>query len=283
MTRDAHAHLYREDTGLGAINARIRDSVENFRATLTPDERATIAPVAPYPLGLPVLTPETWRQYQTGMRDCAVGRFYEELRATSAWREQAPQGARGGDDPPMFANVDHALGWYVEAREDGYSAGSVYQAVERLGAMGCHVQQGGESRDPVAIIVADKLATMERMLALAYEPGAHGIGAAACLRILLLRRVGELVVGEGYGGRKHRKAEPVDADLLAARHGITAREVHAIVRSGRERMTIEMVARGLVRMPRASARVLEAIERRIGELGYGRHDNGNGGGHGRQR
>jgi hypothetical protein len=266
MTGDQDAHRFSRDDGIAAMNARVRESVHNFNASLAPAEKVVFRFVhqPPYPLGLPVLTPQTWVQYKTQSRDCAVGRFHEELRATSAWREQQPV-AREAEAYPMFANVDAALAWYAEAREDGYSSGSAHRAMERLGAMGCQVQ-GGESRDSAAIVVADKLATMERMLDCAYEERSHGLSRRACLRILFARRVGVLVIADGYGGRKFRKAEKVDRELLAMKHHVTVREVDAIVRSGRERLTVEMAARGLIRMPRASARLLEAVERRMQEL-----------------
>jgi hypothetical protein len=104
---------------------------------------------------------------------------------------------------------------------------------------------------------AGELLAVQRALEVAYPEGAHPhLSAHDCRWLLLWRTPGVVAVGDA------RKAEikashplPMPTyEELALMHGVTVGDVRALVRTGRERVTEELVRRGVIPRPRGDGR-----------------------------
>lgn len=227
------------------------------------------SPLEPQPSnGLPVLTPETYRRVSCHCRGCDVCRWFGDIEAQAFAAPWAKRHALEDPSRPRWATAVAALAEYVELLAYGAPTPSVGELVEHLGAQGARVQTSGPPADSRAIRIVDDRVTIETCLVAAYGPDNDwGLGHRVCVDILLDRKVGRLDPVTGRDGRQHRKRVQVPADQLAEAHGVTPTDIGSIVRSGMRRLRIEMAARGLIRPPRASASMLEAIESRKRSLG----------------
>lgn len=200
--------------------------------------------------GLPMLSPETWRQYREHQEsnrqhhpaDCTLCAFWAEADLSLAISPYRDGPALLLPDRPRWGSAESALEHYWAVVQDGYPSGSVTGSIVAFGKLGCWTQQS--SRDgSVAERLADDVAAVEGALRYAFRATVSWRHYAA---ILLARR----------GCRVE-----IEAVEVATAMGLRSSDIGAIVRTGMRGVRANLAARGLIPLPRAGSRArIEAAE-----------------------
>lgn len=117
---------------------------------------------------------------------------------------------------------------------------------------------GSQRGDDALMVRAEEMVPVRRALEKAYPEGQHPVlSQAQCMRVLMMRTEGVLVAVASY-------------EHIAFELGVTIGDLKALVRCGRNIVTVELAARGLIPMPRATAGLAEDIETAMRRFDHGR-------------
>jgi hypothetical protein len=187
--------------------------------------------------GLPFLTPETYRR-----RDCHCGTCSVCKHILGIKREAFV--APWLDRPRLYLqrswrwpSLGAALEWYADSIEDGYSEGSMSDALERLGAMGTLIQHSGRG-DSQARRQADDRVVLER----AFTRAAEGEPERA-LYALFATHVGKR--SRDRAGRLTRQTTAPEA--VASELGQSVSAVKKLIRRLRQRIRGDLRDWGVIR------------------------------------
>lgn len=247
----------------GAYKAMLVDHVSQELGPLLEPNRVTELPR----IGeMPFLTPDTWAAYRDGCvcGDCNSCVFFMRLRMDHFSDPHRKRHRLTSERRARWTSVTAALECYCEQKSEGYAAMSASGVVVNYAQLGTMVQTSGRSTGSSALSAAEDIAEIERALPVAFDDhNSRGLMNSQCLTILFARVVGQDVQIKGADDRTYRKRVPIPAADLAERYGVSKAIVGEIVKSGRFRLSVELIGRGLVAMPRnAPARLQEAVERR---------------------
>lgn len=201
---------------------------------------------------------ERWRRHRDGCAcgSCDVCRHILAIRVeqhTDPYRRRMR--ARTEVQPPRWSSVSAALETYVGHRLDGYPSKAWGGTLEMVRTLGHFIQSEG-AYSSAAERAAHDVVHVERALREAYHGGIdvaehRYVGQEDAIGILLACGVGRLERDTDASGRKVQRYVPVPADEVASVYGLTARDVHRVVRHGRDAVGERLAERGLV--PQRSA------------------------------
>jgi len=207
------------------------------------------------PIDMPKLTSQSWRQGCRGATVARCGGCELCERDAQIERDHAAHpermSTRQTDRRWRWRSLSAAMTWYVRTRADPPAIRSATGAsLERaaLGMMSKHVAvnaaDAGRATDWI-----DDLADIDRSLDRVGEPPAK--------EVLMFTAGGMLPHATGIA----------DINALAAALCMSTSNVRALARSSRRRMTVDMVARGMMRPPEGmSVRMAAAVDARRKEL-----------------
>lgn len=203
-----------------------------------------LAPRADAP---PRITPQVWAASCRGgeHRRCGVCELCAWERQAAMWHHAAPWTRFEqvlAPERPRWPSLSAALiayaEWMVGEMHAPSALGGILERIKR-GETGGEV---GVPRDSAPVRSVDDVDAVRRALEAAYPD--HPLG----VQLLLLRTEG---VAEILAGRAR---EPMPGyDELAARAGLTARQVQNLVVRGRDAVSAELVRRGVIPRPRIRA------------------------------
>jgi hypothetical protein len=195
-----------------------------------------LAPVAAPP---PRLTSSMWRDSCKGGQHrrcghcelCAWEREADWCANAAHWMKrhtiERPQGA------PRWSSLSAALVAFAEFQvHDRCAPSAMGPMLDRVksGSLG----DGGRSRPEDKLLLrAGELVAVRQALERAYPEGAHALPAPVRMQLLLERTPGIRTPMLSY-------------EELAARERVAVGDVQALVRGGRERVTLDLVERGLI-------------------------------------
>lgn len=222
--------------------------------------QALLAPKAGPP---PRLTPQLWGASCRGgeHRRCGSCEICLWEREVGKWDHAAPWTRETllakVDGGPRWPSTGAALLAYVEGVAHGHQlASTIGQALERI-ARG--ETFGGSMADNEGAVHrrAGELLAVERALEVAYPDGGHARITARDARWLLLWRTPGVAAVWDVRRAALKATEPLPMpsyEELAQRHGVTVGDVRSLVRVGRERVTEELLRRGVIPRPRLDGR-----------------------------
>lgn len=117
---------------------------------------------------LPFVSPFTWTTLKDRHHWCAscpTCSWFNKLEAEAAaapWKKKHFSGER-----TRWSSVNAALRWYVELRGNGFSVGTIGEALVRIGKLGAIIRGSGQGS--AAIEEADDAHTIETSLASCYQ------------------------------------------------------------------------------------------------------------------
>lgn len=202
----------------------------------------------------PRLTPQLWGASCRGgeHRRCGVCEICLWEREAGKWNHAAPWSDGPGEERagPRWPSAGAALLAYVEGVAHGHElASTIGSMLERI-ARGETFSVGGiPEREGAAHRRAGDLLAVERALEVAYPEGGHSKLSAQASRWLLLWRTPGVVAVWDTRKASIKASQPLPMptyEELAVQHGLTVGDVRALVRVGRERVTAELVRRGVI-------------------------------------
>lgn len=201
---------------------------------------STLAPSAGFP---PRLTPQLWAASCRGGEhrhcgECVLCAWEHEANrwaGVEAWNRVVRP--RRPDAAPRWASVAAALRELVEWERHGRVGPSAFGGILRRIASG-EIGDGGRARpDDRLLGQAGELVAVRQALEAAYPRGAHRLGQAQRMGLLIVRTAGVVMPMPSY-------------EELALLLGESEGELRALVRSGRQVVGSELLERGLVELPR---------------------------------
>jgi hypothetical protein len=197
----------------------------------------SLAPTAGPP---PVITPQLWAETCKGAEHrrcgrcdlCAWEREAERWAAVSPWTKRHALARPAGAPlwPSLAAALIALVDWEAHDRCGPSAMGPMLDRVRAGDISG----DGGRSRpeDPLLQRAGD-LVAVRQALEHAFPEGGHVLPVRVRMRLLLERTPGVLQRVPTY-------------EELAAREGVAAGDIRALVRTGRERVAMELIERGLI-------------------------------------
>jgi len=221
------------------------------------------------PRGLCHVTPKPWHVTRT-REEVTCGLCQRELAAVGCAPEEVCEDApvfvphevdsmRGTSSPAGHAgfigpwqrvdwpSLDVALLTYWTIRRDRYPSKSVTEMLETYAMLGDRVDGGG-SKEPRALRMADGIADIEIAAKAAFAPHAWQDGISGVQAWLLML---------------HRASTQLALSDVAAEVGVPWSRAAGTLLRGRRRMRIEMGARGLIR---ADGDAVDARRRELGAM-----------------
>lgn len=212
--------------------ARAAQDDAPLSAALTP----LLAPTAGPP---PRVTSELWRDSCRGAEHrrcgrcelCEWERVADRMAAQSPWNERP--GPRRPPGSPTWPSLKAALLALADFEQhDRFAPSAMGPMLDRVktGNLG----DGGRSRpeDPL-LQRAGELVTVRQALERAYPEGTHPLPASVRMRLLLERTPGVCTPMPTY-------------EQLAQREHVAVGELRALVRTGRQRVALDLAERGLI-------------------------------------
>lgn len=196
----------------------------------------------------PKFTPQLWATICRDRR-CNVCDLCVWERQVELWNHVAPwtDGTRAGVSlqlpgprwPSLAAALRAYAEWIVHQQQLPSALGGLIDRAKRGAALG----GSGVQHDSAPVRSVDDVDSVRRALEAAYPDNPIGV------QLLLLRTDG---VAEVLTGRPGARTPLYEA--LAERMGMTAHQVQLLVVSGRQKVTGELVRRGVIPVPRERAR-----------------------------
>lgn len=163
--------------------------------------------------GLPAVSRETWPTLRSRHHYCArcpVCVYFIELEADAHARPWAKRHAETSGF--RWVSAAHALEWFYHVRLDGYSMGTLGEALSKLGRLGTRVTSSGSGDQQKAFEEAQDAVLVERALGQCYQGRSRrGLSRSDRFRCLF----GVTVFGEKphVVARKLRETDPANATL----------------------------------------------------------------------